>query len=524
MAVYPSSEEELIKAVAMATQRKTKIKVATKYSHSTPKLACPGGEEGLIISTRNLNRVLSVNSTSMTMTVESGMLLRDIIAAAADAGLALPNGPYWWGLTVGGMLAAGAHGSSLVGKGSAVHDYVIAVRVVTPASGHEGFARVRSLEVGDPELDACRVSLGVLGVISQVTLKLEPMFKRSIRYIESNDSDMAVKVVDFGKKYEFANVLWFPGHKKAVYRVDFRVPSNANGDGRIDYFDSRSVPALTNVASRLAEEAWEATNNTDAKCNNSGIIISTLSTAGYGLTNNGTVFTGYPVIGFQNKLQSSGSCLDTNEDNLTTVCSWDTRVRGSFIQQSTFTIALSKVKDFILDVQKLRDMNPSALCGLDLYGGILVRYVKASTAFMGEQEDSVDFDIAYYRSHDPMSPRLDEDVLEEIEQMGLFKYGGLPHWGKDRNLAYDGVAKKYAKIGEFLKVKKAFDPHGLFSSEWSDAVLGIQGKRTSVVREGCALEGLCVCSEDIHCSPAKGYFCRPGKVYTDARVCSKVKY
>ncbi|KAJ0968762.1 hypothetical protein J5N97_021639 [Dioscorea zingiberensis] len=523
MVVYPSSEKELIKAVAMATQNKTKMKVATKYSHSTPKLACPGGEEGLIISTRNLNRVLSVNSTSMTMTVESGLVLKDFIAAAATAGLALPNAPYWWGLTIGGMLATGAHGSTLIGKGSAVHDYVVAVRVVTPASGDEGFARVRSLEAGNPELDAAKVSLGVLGVISQVTLKMEPMFKRSITYIERNDSDLAVEVVDFGKKYEYADILWFPGRKKAVYRVDFRVPTNTTGDGRIDYFESRSTPALTNVASRLAEETFEATNNAIGKCINSEIIINALSTSAYGLTNNGVLFTGYPVIGFQNKLQSSGSCLDSNEDNLTTTCPWDPRVRGAFFMQSTFTIALPKVKDFIRDVQKLRDMNPNALCGVELYGGILIRYMKASTAWLGEQEDSVNFDITYYRSHDPKSPRLHEDIFEEIEQMLSTKYGGLPHWGKDRNLAYDGVSKKYAKIGEFLKVKEAYDPHGLFSSEWSDQVLGIQGKRTSVVREGCALEGLCVCSEDSHCSPAKGYFCRPGKVYTDARVCSKVK-
>ncbi|AES82813.2 putative oxidoreductase [Medicago truncatula] len=137
-----------------------------------------------------------------------------------------------------------------------------------------------------------------------------------------------------------------------------------------------------------------------------------------------------------------------------------------------------------------------------------------------ETQNAVDFDITYYRSKDPLTPRLFEDIIEEIEQIGLFKYGGLPHWGKNRNLGFVGAIRKYKKAGKFLKVKEEYDSRGLFSSEWTNQVLGLK-EGVTILKDGCALEGLCICSQDTHCAPKNSYFCRPGRIYKDARVCRR---
>lgn len=130
---------------------------------------------------------------------------------------------------------------------------------------------------------------------------------------------------------------------------------------------------------------------------NSRLTTSALSLARYGLKNNGLSFTGYPVIGYQNKMQASGGCAFGPEDLLLTACPWDPRIKGSFFHQTTISIQLDRVKEFILDIRKLQDLNPKALCGLELYDGILMRYVKASSAYLGKQSDMLDFDITYYR-------------------------------------------------------------------------------------------------------------------------------
>ncbi|XP_057959905.1 L-gulonolactone oxidase 3 [Malania oleifera] len=511
---YPATEEELREAVAYAVQKKINVKVVTRFSHTIPKLACPSGNS-ILISTEKYNSNIEVDAANLAVTADAGVGLRELIDKVEEAGLSLVASPYWEGVSVGGLISTGSHGSSWWGKGGAVHDHVIGLSLVVPARESEGYAKIIRLEAQDPLLNAAKVSLGLLGAISKVKLSLEPGFKRSITNNFTDDAHIEEEFMGHAHKHEFADITWYPSRHTAVYRYDDRVSSTTRGDGVNDFIGFQSNPILASVAVRASEKAMENTRNAKGKCIMAATVVGYKKLVANGLKNS-LIFTGYPVVGRQGKMQTSGSCLYSPAARIDTSCAWDPRIKGLFFYETTAIFPSTKFRDFIADVKKLRDQNPENFCGVDVYNGFLIRFIKASGAYLGQSEDSVVVDFNYYRAENGSDPRMSEDVWEEVEQMAFFKHGARPHWGKNRKVAFIGVQRKYGGLGKFIAAKKGLDPANVFSSVWSDElVFGKEAERG----DGCALEGECVCSEDRHCSPTRGYFCKPGLVYEDARVC-----
>ncbi|KAM7275097.1 hypothetical protein ACFE04_016963 [Oxalis oulophora] len=519
---YPKNEEDLRVAIAYANKNKLKIKLVSKFSHTIPKLACPenrNSQNSLLISTANYDSNILIDAVNLEVTVDAGVGLRDLIDKVEAAGLSLVAAPLWEGVSVGGLISTGAHGSSWWGKGGAVHDHVIGLSVVVPASESQGFAKVVRIGASDPLLSAFKVSLGMLGAISKVTFSLEKAFKRSITYNFTNDDQIEDEFMDHAKKYEFGEITWYPSRSQAVYRYDHRVPLNTPGDGVFDFLGFQSNSVLISKTTRASEKALEKAKSVNGKCIMASTVVGYKKLIANGLKNNGLFFTGYPVVGHQGKMQSSGSCLYSSPARIDISCAWDPTIDGLFFYESTAIFPAGKFRDFLLDIKKLRDLNAQNFCGIDIYNGILFRFIKASDAYLGQSEDSVVIDFNYYRASEGLLPRLNEAVMEEIEQIAFFKYGARPHWAKNRKLAFIGVNEKYRNFNKFVEAKKKLDPQNLFSGEWSEQILSGSVGSDNSKSDGCALEGECICSEDSHCSPSNGYFCRPGLVYEEARVC-----
>lgn len=92
----------------------------------------------------------------------------------------------------------------------------------------------------------------------QVTLSLEPRFKRSISNDFRNDATLEEDFMAHARDHEFADITWYLSQYKAVYRKDNRVPLNSSGDAVNDFigFQSTLVVASTGVRAAGTIVAW----------------------------------------------------------------------------------------------------------------------------------------------------------------------------------------------------------------------------------------------------------------------------
>jgi glycolate oxidase FAD binding subunit len=131
---------------------------------------------GLGIDTCKLNQVIDYPARDMTITVQAGITVGRLQAILAPENQRLPidvaNAEK---ATLGGILATNASGPRRLGYGT-LRDYVLGISAVNN-EGHEIKAGGRVVK-NVAGYDLCKLfvgSLGTLGIITQVTLKLRPL-------------------------------------------------------------------------------------------------------------------------------------------------------------------------------------------------------------------------------------------------------------------------------------------------------------------------------------------------------------
>jgi len=170
----PQTQEELANLVARCHADATPIFplggcTALEYGLSA-------SEQGVGLSLSALNRVVDYPERDMTITVESGITMAALAEKLSAGGQRLPiDVPREERATLGGVIATNTSGPRRFGSGT-IRDYVIGISAVDGRGvAFKGGGRVVKNVAG---YDFCKLltgSMGTLGVITQVTLKVRPI-------------------------------------------------------------------------------------------------------------------------------------------------------------------------------------------------------------------------------------------------------------------------------------------------------------------------------------------------------------
>jgi xylitol oxidase len=137
---------------------------------------------GVLVSTTELPRTVSIDSSAQTAQVAAGLRYAEIAEHIDSAGFALPNLGSLPHVSVAGACATATHGSSVRTGGLATS--VRALDMVT-ADGD-----VVTIDRDDDDFAGAVVNLGALGVVVNVTLDLVPSFDTRLRVYENLPLDV----------------------------------------------------------------------------------------------------------------------------------------------------------------------------------------------------------------------------------------------------------------------------------------------------------------------------------------------
>lgn len=374
---------------------------------------------GTLLTLRSLPRVCEVDTAARTVRIDGGASYGEIAPAVQAAGLALPNLASLPHISVAGAIATGTHGSGVGNK--VLADAVVGFEVLTA----DGELR----HVGrddDPDFPALATHLGAFGVITALTLRLEPTFDVATTVYLGLPWDRLTT--------EFAQIA-AGGYSVSV------LPQWSQ--------DGAAPESMAFVKRRFPAVAGEETPR--------GVTDSAAAAS------SPDFFGGRPADRMMHLTPGVDPSACTPQ--LGDVGPWHLRL-AHFRLEATPSSGDELQTEYLMPIGNA----PAALEQLRQLGGRLpalattteVRTVAADDFWLSPayQTDSV----AVHFTWKPDQPGV-QALLPELEAR-LGPLGARPHWGKLFATPADRLSRLYPRFGDAADAMRRWDPNGRFSNDF----------------------------------------------------------
>lgn len=173
MVIAPRSTEEVVQIVNLC--REQKIPIVPRGSGSNLCAGTVPIQGGVVLLFKHMNRILEVDEENLTVTVQPGLITKDLIEAVEERGLFYPPDPSSMQIsTIGGNISENSGGLRGL-KYGVTADYVLGLEVVLASGEVIRTGGKLAKDVAGYNLTQLFIgSEGTLGIITEATLKLIP--------------------------------------------------------------------------------------------------------------------------------------------------------------------------------------------------------------------------------------------------------------------------------------------------------------------------------------------------------------
>src|SRR4051794_9904169 len=213
--VEPGTEEELLEALSGA--RRARV---AGSGHSFSEIALT---DGLQVSLKRFDRVLDADPSSGLVRVQGGIRLHELGTELARRGLAMENLGDVDAQTLAGALATGTHGTGIGFRNLSAG--VTGMRLVT----EDGPVELSE----DDELRAARVSIGALGVATEISLRCRPLY--TLRRVDERRplDETLGRMLELAAERERFEFFAFPYSEWALWRTTEKTDDEPKPPSRV---------------------------------------------------------------------------------------------------------------------------------------------------------------------------------------------------------------------------------------------------------------------------------------------------
>ncbi|GET87693.1 L-gulonolactone oxidase, putative [Leishmania tarentolae] len=460
---YPTTTEEVQQAVELVRSQNGKCRVAG--GGMSPNAATFTNEH--LIHMERMNRILAIDTAARTITCEAGAVMEEVMRSVDEVGLMVRCVPSYVRTTVGGCIATATHSSGI--HSHCLSDYVRGLKIV------DGCAQIRTLVAGkdDAELRLAACHLGVMGIVTEVTLEVQPRIQWQLisQPLSIKDATNAALVAEKVKSTEYYRWWWVP-HTDGCYESYGRVESTT---------DTSALPPLPDAVgaqeealgkrSPAAAHKESRTGGSAAGTGNSSTSLIVRSALKYMASD----FVRHQVV----EWGLWAACLYpaiqpyVNKAYERVFFSAPQVQRGSALECFTFDCLFKQwANEWAIDASRaveafdrLRDMINRE--GMLLHFPVEFRFTAGDMSDMSPAvgRPTCWIGVVMYRPYGREARdtrRCYDGFCRLMEEMG-----GRPHWAKYYTWGHREVAAAYGDHWErFLALRRKMDPDDIFVNGW----------------------------------------------------------